>query len=276
MHGWNSGHLRRRPCRHFIVGYTLTELLVVVGMVALLCSLLLPVVGKARAAAQSANCLSNLRQMGNGWTMYTAANRGYLMSYVWRSVSPPDLAYNAYWPGILDSYAVRGDVLLCPSANEPTPNTTSQGYGSLIYAWNGKFTSNGTAIRLNGTNYRTGSYGFNRYLTAAGGFGDDGLATKITAVRRTSEVPLFFDCGFVDARPPNGSEMEPAPAPPNLSGDTLTAGSPEHWNFLLSRHGNGINVAFADGSARWVRLEDTYTLTWKSDWVPYRIPLPSR
>jgi prepilin-type processing-associated H-X9-DG protein len=270
----NSSHFHR--ARRVVVGFTLTELLVVVGMVALLCSLLLPVIGKARAAANSAKCLSNLRQMGSGWTMYTAVNRGYLMSYVWYSPSVPDLAYNAYWPGILDSYAVRSDVLLCPSADEPSSNSAALGYGSLIFAWNGKFTANGTAIRLNGTNYRTGSYGFNRYLTAGGGFGDDGLATKITAVRRTTEVPLFFDCGFVDARPQNGTEMEPAAAPPNLRGDALLPGAPEHWNFLLSRHGSGINVGFADGSARWVRLEDTFTLTWKGDWVPYRIPLPSR
>ena len=50
--------------------FTLTELLVVMGLIAMLLSLLLPVVTKARAASHAAKCLANLREMGNAWTMY--------------------------------------------------------------------------------------------------------------------------------------------------------------------------------------------------------------
>jgi prepilin-type N-terminal cleavage/methylation domain-containing protein len=53
-------------------GFTLTELLVVIGLIAMLISLLMPVLSKARSAANSAGCLSNLRQLGSAWQIYTA------------------------------------------------------------------------------------------------------------------------------------------------------------------------------------------------------------
>lgn len=256
--------------------FTLTELLVVIGLIAMLCSLLLPVVGRARSAANATKCLSNLRQMGHAWAMHTAARRGQLIPYAWRTPTAPELSWYGYWPGVLDCEAVRGESLLCPAANEPVATSASRGYGNATTAWSGKHVQNGTAIRLNATNYRDGSYGFNRAVTAGGGFGGDGLATKVTAVRPPSEVPLFFDCAFVDAFPANGSDFDPAPPPPNLTGDQITATTPEHWNFLLARHGRAINVCMADGSARRVRLEDTYMLHWRTNWLPYPIPLPGR
>jgi prepilin-type N-terminal cleavage/methylation domain-containing protein/prepilin-type processing-associated H-X9-DG protein len=259
-----------KPRRH---AFTLTELLVVMGLIGTLMSLLLPAVGKARAAARSAACLSNLRQMATAWAMYTSENRGRLMPYVFNTPSTPDIAWNGYWTGALDANGVKGEVLLCPSADEPIDVPQKRGYGNAAHAWTGKYASNGSGIRASQTVYRDGSYGYNRYLTA-GAFNEDGTITSISQVRNLSDVPLFMDCAYADVRPDNGSDAAPVTPPPNLHGGGVAPGAPEHWKVLLARHRRGINAAMADGSVRYVPLDDVYMLTWKADWIGYRLNLP--
>src|SRR5690348_10021744 len=113
-----TDHMKRDRVR---CGFTLTELLVVVGLITVLISLLLPAVGKARAAANSAACMSNLRQMGNAWTMYLSESRGRLPEFTSNLPLTPDVAWRSYWLGILDSYTVRGAAIFCPAANQIIP-----------------------------------------------------------------------------------------------------------------------------------------------------------
>ncbi len=58
--------------------FSLVELLVVIGIIALLISVLLPTISRARRAADTAYCLANLRTIGQGMMMYTVENNGWL------------------------------------------------------------------------------------------------------------------------------------------------------------------------------------------------------
>jgi prepilin-type N-terminal cleavage/methylation domain-containing protein/prepilin-type processing-associated H-X9-DG protein len=257
-------------------GFTLVELMVVIGLIAVLVSLLLPVVDRMRSAARGVACLSNLRQMGVAWTMYTSANRGRLMDYVWNTPMTPDLSWNGHWLGVLEQHGVRGEALLCAEARDPWGDAANRGHGGAQFAWTGRFGANGTAVKFNTVTYRVGSYGFNRFLTAGNGFGQRGTSTKITSVRCPSEVPLFMDCAYADVLPDNGSPEQPVSLPPDVRAGVVTLESPEHWRFLMARHRTGINVCMADGSARWVALADTYLLTWQSRWFRYALPITAR
>jgi prepilin-type processing-associated H-X9-DG protein/prepilin-type N-terminal cleavage/methylation domain-containing protein len=271
---WSARHQRPRSNGG---AFTLIELMVVIGLISMLASLMLPVLGKMRAAAQSAVCTSNLRQMGQAWTMYTTESRGKLMPYLWQSLTTPDSAWNGYWPGVIENKGgVKGNALLCPSASQISTNAAANGYGTATTAWTGRFTAAGTAICFNATTYRNSSYGYNRYLTAAGGFGERGLATTINAVGDLCTIPMFFDCAFADAKPNNDDGGLPVAPPPDLQGRTLKRGQPEHWLFLLARHARGVNVCMADGHVRWVQLEDMYQMKWKTGWRKYRLRLPMR
>ena len=58
-------------------GFTLVELLVVIGIIAILIAILLPALQRARESARQVQCLSNLKQVATGLFMYTNENKGW-------------------------------------------------------------------------------------------------------------------------------------------------------------------------------------------------------
>ena len=62
--------------RRIVSGFTLVELLVVIGIIALLIGILIPTLSKAQQQAKVTACLSNLKQLTQGWIMYANDNRG--------------------------------------------------------------------------------------------------------------------------------------------------------------------------------------------------------
>lgn len=79
--------------------FTLVELLVVIGIIALLISILIPVLGKAREQSNAVKCLSNLRQMGMAAMMFAQEHKGYVPTasdHAWATYADPTRTKFAY------------------------------------------------------------------------------------------------------------------------------------------------------------------------------------
>src|SRR5690348_14674101 len=98
-----------------LAAFTLTELLVAIGIIALLIAILIPVISKANQAAKSTSCVANLRSITNAFRIYANANRMYL----------PDPANEQLsWEQMISPY-YQGGSFQCPSDDELFPSVGS-------------------------------------------------------------------------------------------------------------------------------------------------------
>jgi prepilin-type N-terminal cleavage/methylation domain-containing protein/prepilin-type processing-associated H-X9-DG protein len=113
---------RRRPR-----GFTLIELLVVIAIIAILAAILFPVFAQAREKARQSACLSNMKQIGTGLTMYLQDYDGVFpfnwfgrTPDFWWQTLPETSSVLAYkWMDVIYPYVKNEKVFTCPSDGSP-------------------------------------------------------------------------------------------------------------------------------------------------------------
>ena len=276
-------------------GFTLVELLVVIGIIALLVGILLPALNKARAAGAKTQCLSNLRQLNVAVLQYTHDNKGHCFPYnyapsqiLWQVLLLPYIApqsrkldlysTNATSQAAVAQLQLRETVYFCPVARDPLNGLNISG----STASGGAFNCWGPAGNPSGG--LMGSYMFNGWLYRLG-IVDDGKAlgyagTGLTGVKvedafwqlpvsgSGATIPVLADGNWVDGWP-HSNDQPPASL---LTGDQLTQEAMRR--VCLARHmGKHVNVVFLDGHAVTVNLQDLWTLQWHNHWKTPN-PLP--
>ncbi len=120
-----------------IAAFTLIELLVVIAIIAILAAILFPVFAQARESARKTTCLSNLKQLGIGMTMYSSDNDDQAVPWNLR-VNNKNL-YDQFkvslcWDRLIQPYVKNNQVFACPSDSGST-RTVLPGYGLVIRSY---------------------------------------------------------------------------------------------------------------------------------------------
>lgn len=235
--------------------FTLVELLVVIGIIALLISILLPALSKARESARTLACLSNCRQLGMAVVMYTGTNHGR-MPYVNTGIGwigeynaanvPPgrtwsDLQQSACWFWALDEFlGVKPD---------PTnPVTTTRALSKVKQcpsdydAVDEYYQNSVRSIKMNS---------HLRRINADGSF----TYGRITDLKQTEKVVLFGDSiGFDDM----GGQVKIASNDATRFSMQMTADdTADSWPSIRHNKHTVANIAFCDGHAETMALKLT-------------------
>ena len=208
-------HPAPRPPR----GFTLIELLVVIAIITILAAILFPVFAQARAKARQMTCLSNMRQLGIGLSMYIADYDEFCFVFAHdRDLSRVNPARplgatreNRWWNQILPYTRMGQALIVCPADSGRIPHSSENGQG--------------------GRPLVPRSYVANRAA--------EGL--PVAAVERPADIVLITEKGdrFDDSwyEPPKNLYEKPGFGEPVLA---------------MTRHNAGVNIAFFDGHAKWM------------------------
>ncbi len=193
--------------------FTLIELLVVIAIIAILASMLLPALGRAREKAKGIKCAGNLKQIGNYFQFYINDYAGWIMPQ--ETGSPQKRQVVGYsvedgWTNtVLQGYCDSVEVIVCPSQIDRRP-LQRRYYG---YATNSLQLADGGCLMT--TNPDNPSYPWG----------------KISKVSKPSATIAFMD-GYHKVR---------------NKWDLVLDAEPDHVGRIYNRHNEYANTLFVDG-----------------------------
>jgi len=263
-------NVSNRRNKRFLTAFTLIELLMVIAIIALLMSILIPVVGRARQLVKAVICRSNLRQWGIIFLEYTGDNNGFFHEG-W-DASAPSWGFEKQWTEVLRPYSgPSSNFWCCPMAARPMcdkDGNLTRGVSYTFLAW-GIFKGGYFGI---GDYDNYGSYGINGWVCNPPRGKEPGRKREYfwrsASVRRANSIPLFLDGAFVNQWPYDYD------MPPLFDGQGAYGGSNHIGRFRLNRHNGFINGLFVDFSARKIGLKELWKLKWHRDfdlngpWTP--------
>lgn len=252
--------------KHRNSGFTLVELLVVIGIIALLISMLLPALNVARQQAQTVQCLSNLRQLGTGFASYVAENKGWMPSC------------DTCGPLIPQQFWLPNGAALWPGGVDATRTWVGwvDGEGTEASIENGtlyKYVKNSGLYKCPSdyNQFRNRSYSLNYFLNT--GSNDTGYAGNVIVnqwkIYKVNTIPRSAETiSFVEEADPrsNGTIAGGQATQWNEGGweqNPTKAKLPSNWiDTVVSWHRGGANFAFVDGHAEYWKWNDRRTINY--------------
>ncbi len=230
--------------------FTLVELIVVIGIIALLVGILMPALGKARSQANATKCLSNMRNMAIAHAIYVNDNKGSIIQAGFGHGSTTHDEQGS-WFYTLQKYYAAPLLLRCPADDSPH--------------WEGGDPVPPSTIA--DPRWRRTTYGINNFLDVetcpVGGFYTAGPYRKITQVKRSSAVIHFIEMSkFGEYAGSDHPHVENWWVPPGLANVTLNNAANQ---MQANMHGGKratweavANYAFLDGHAERMTFRDAF------------------